>query len=98
MSIGLKRSGGTMRTESWNRLPIIRMTNISILPGTWRYDDLIADTDDAVLMETNRSWSIDDNRYHFQFSTEIAWEIKDGKKRPHAEKSQLQRHHHRILE
>ena len=37
-----------MRTESWNRLPIIRMTNISILPGTWRYEDLIADTDDAV--------------------------------------------------
>jgi len=61
-------------------LPIIRMTNISILPGTWRYEDLIADTDDAILMETNRSWSIDDKRYHFQFSTEIAWEIKGGKK------------------
>src|SRR5712672_126206 len=78
--IGQKRSGGTMRTESWNRLPIIRMTNISILPGTWRYDDLIADTDDAILMETNRSWSIDDRRYHFQFSAEIAWELKGGKK------------------
>jgi TldD protein len=80
VTLGLERSGGTMRTESWNRLPIIRMTNISILPGTWSYDDLIADTDDAVLMETNRSWSIDDRRYHFQFSTEIAWEIKGGKK------------------
>src|SRR6266404_1617931 len=80
VSIGLKYSGGTMRTESWNRLPIIRMTNISILPGTWRYEDLVADTDDAILMETNRSWSIDDKRYHFQFSTEIAWEIKGGKK------------------
>ena len=79
-TIGLKQSGGTMRTESWNRLPITRMTNISILPGEWRYDDLIADTDDAVLMETNRSWSIDDKRYNFQFSTEIAWEIKGGKK------------------
>ncbi len=56
------------------------MTNISILPGSWRYEDLIADTDDAILMETNRSWSIDDRRYHFQFSTEIAWEIKGGKK------------------
>ena len=79
-AIGLTRSGGTMRTESWNRLPIIRMTNISLLPGTWKYDDLIADTDDAILMETNRSWSIDDRRYHFQFSTEIGWEIKGGKK------------------
>ena len=78
--IGEKRSGGTMRTESWNRLPIIRMTNVSLLPGTWKYDELIADTDDAILMETNRSWSIDDRRYHFQFSTEIGWEIKGGKK------------------
>ena len=78
-AIGEKHSGGTMRCESWNRLPMIRMTNISINPGTWNYDDLIADTDDAILMETNRSWSIDDKRYHFQFSTEIGWEIKSGK-------------------
>jgi TldD protein len=80
-AIGENRSNGTMRTESWNRLPIIRMTNISIKPGTWNFDDLVADTDDAVYMETNRSWSIDDRRYHFQFSTEIGWEIKGGKKR-----------------
>jgi TldD protein len=79
-AIGEDRSNGTMRTESWNRLPIIRMTNISINPGTWKYDDLIVDTDDAILMDTNRSWSIDDRRYHFQFSTEIGWEIKGGKK------------------
>lgn len=78
--IGLNRSSGTMRTESWGRLPIIRMTNVSLDPGNWKYDDLIADTDDAILMETNRSWSIDDRRYHFQFSTEIGWEIKGGKK------------------
>jgi TldD protein len=79
-TIGLQRSGGTMRAESWNRLPMIRMTNVSLLPGQWRYDDLLADTDDAILMETNRSWSIDDRRYHFQFSTEIGWEIKGGRK------------------
>ncbi len=78
--IGLKRSSGTMRTESWNRLPIIRMTNISLKPGTWKLDNLIADTDDAILMETNRSWSIDDRRYQFQFSTEIGWEIKGGQR------------------
>ncbi|MGA8222214.1 MAG: TldD/PmbA family protein [Candidatus Acidiferrales bacterium] len=79
-AIGEPYSNGTMRTESWNRLPIIRMTNVSLNPGTWKYDDLIADTDDAILMDTNRSWSIDDRRYHFQFSTEIGWEIKGGKK------------------
>src|SRR3984893_11373278 len=78
--VALKRSAGSMRTESWNRLPIIRMTNISLLPGTWSFDDLLADTDDGTLMETNRSWSIDDRRYQFQFSTEIGWEIKGGKK------------------
>ena len=78
-AIGEKRSNGTMRAESWNRLPLVRMTNISILPGTWKFEDLLADSDDAILMETNRSWSIDDRRYHFQFSTEIGWEIKGGK-------------------
>jgi len=78
--VGLARSSGTMRTESWNRLPIIRMTNISLKAGTWREPDLIAYTDDGIWMDTNRSWSIDDRRYQFQFSTEIAWEIKGGKK------------------
>ena len=78
--IGLNRSGGTMRAESWNRIPIIRMTNVSLLPGTWTLEDLIADTDDGLYLETNRSWSIDDRRYNFQFGTEIGWEIKKGKK------------------
>jgi TldD protein len=77
---GLQRSGGAMRAESWNRIPLIRMTNVSILPGTWKPEDLIADTDDGVYMETNRSWSIDDRRYNFQFGTEIGWEIRGGKK------------------
>jgi TldD protein len=80
--IGLDRSGGTLRAEGWNRLPIIRMTNISILPGekSLSFEQLIASTDHAILMQTNRSWSIDDKRYNFQFGTEIGWEIKDGKK------------------
>jgi TldD protein len=79
-AVGQNRSNGTMRAESWNRLPLIRMTNISLLPGSWKLEDLIADTDDGIYMETNRSWSIDDRRYHFQFGTEIGWEIKGGKK------------------
>src|SRR6202163_3389403 len=62
ISIGLKRSGGTMRTESWNRLPITRMTNISILPGTWRYEDLIADTDYALMTDRNPCCSHGDAR------------------------------------
>ncbi|MBX9878086.1 MAG: TldD/PmbA family protein [Candidatus Obscuribacterales bacterium] len=79
--IGLKRSGGCMRSESWNRTPIIRMTTISLLPGdSGELDNIISDTKDGIYMETNKSWSIDQLRYNFQFSTEIGWEIKDGKR------------------
>jgi TldD protein len=72
-------SNGTMRADGWSKLPLIRMTNVSLMPGSWRLADLIADTDDGILMDTNRSWSIDDRRLNFQFGTEIAWEIKGGK-------------------
>ncbi|HJW90054.1 MAG TPA: TldD/PmbA family protein [Anaerolineales bacterium] len=72
-------SNGCMRASGWNRLPLIRMTNVSLEPGDWELDDLIADTDDGIFMETNRSWSIDDKRYNFQFGTEIGYEIKNGK-------------------
>ena len=61
-------------------------------------DDVIADTDDGIYMETNRSWSIDDRRYNFQFGCEIGWEIKRRQARPDAEEPELQRHHHRVLE
>ena len=72
-------SNGCMRASSWNRIPLIRMTNVSLLPGQWNLDDLIADTDDGIYIETNRSWSIDDRRYNFQFGTELGREIKNGK-------------------
>src|ERR1700739_1107595 len=80
-TIGENRSNGTMRAEGWNRIPLIRMTNISILPGKkpLTFDQLIADTDDGIFMQTNRSWSIDDKLYNFQFGCEIGWEIKGGK-------------------
>ncbi len=79
-AVGQPRSNGSMRADGWNRIPLIRMTNVSLHPGTWKLEDLIADTDDGIYMETNRSWSIDDRRYNFQFGTEIGWEIKGGKK------------------
>ena len=81
-TIGAARSGGTMRAEGWNRLPMIRMTNISILPGEkpLSLEQLIAATDDGIFMQTNKSWSIDDKRYNFQFGCEMAWEIKHGKR------------------
>jgi TldD protein len=74
-----RTSNGCMRASGWNRMPIIRMVNVSLEPGTWKLQDLIADTDDGIYMDMNRSWSIDDRRLNFQFGTEIAYEIKGGK-------------------
>ena len=76
-----RSSTGTMRAESWNRAPIIRMVNVSLEPGAaGSLDDLVADTDDGLLVSTDKSWSIDDLRLNFQFSCEVAWEIKHGKR------------------
>lgn len=74
-----KTSNACMRASGWNRIPIIRMVNVSLEPGNWSFDNLVADTDDGIYMELNRSWSIDDKRYNFQFGTEIGYEIKNGK-------------------
>jgi len=74
-----KESNGTMRADGWNRIPLIRMTNINLEPGEWTLEQMISDTDEGLFLTTNRSWSIDDKRINFQFGTEIGWEIKRGK-------------------
>jgi TldD protein len=74
-----KESNGTMRADGWNRIPLIRMTNINLEPGQWTLEEMIADTEEGLLVTTNRSWSIDDKRINFQFGAEIGWEIKSGK-------------------
>jgi TldD protein len=73
-------NGGSMRADGWNRMPLVRMTNLHIEPGEGALEDLLADVDDGIYMETNRSWSIDDKRLNFQFGTQVAWEIKAGKR------------------
>ncbi|MFL5824999.1 MAG: TldD/PmbA family protein [Thermoleophilaceae bacterium] len=79
--IGLDRSGGAMRADGFARQPIVRMTNVHLEPGeAGSLEDLVASTDRGILMETNRSWSIDQRRWQFQFGTEIAWEIVDGER------------------
>jgi TldD protein len=75
-----RASTGTMRAESWNRPPLIRMVNVSLEPREGSLDALVNDTDDGLLISTDRSWSIDDLRLNFQFTCEIAWEIKRGKR------------------
>jgi TldD protein len=71
--------GGMVRADGFNRLPMVRMTNVGLLPGESSLDEIIAETEDGIYMATNRSWSIDDKRLNFQFGCEIAWEVKDGK-------------------
>jgi len=71
--------GGMVRGDGWARLPIVRMTNVGILPGDSSLPEMIADTGDGIYMETNRSWSIDDKRLNFQFGCEVAWEVKGGR-------------------
>lgn len=74
------RSNGTMRADSWASIPLIRMTNINLLPGTWRLEDLIADTDDGIYFESACDPSIDDRRLNYNISAEVGWLIKNGQK------------------
>src|SRR5882672_2704970 len=78
--VGDTRSRGCVRSDGWFHIPMIRMVNLSLMPGKGSLEDLLNDSDDALYMETNRSWSIDQLRYNFQFKTEVAWEIKKGKR------------------
>jgi TldD protein len=80
VELNLGESSGGMRADSPLALPLIRMTNINLLPGDWKAEDVIEDMKDGVLLMTNRSWSIDDRRVNFQFGTEIGWRIKNGSK------------------
>jgi TldD protein len=73
-------STSCVRAESWEHVPMIRMCNLNLLPGTVPFEHLFDDVRDGVYMEANRSWSIDDRRLNFQFGTQIGWEIKNGKR------------------
>jgi TldD protein len=72
-------TGGSMRADGWSRMPLVRMTNLHLEPGSGSFEELLDGVDDGVYFETNKSWSIDDKRLNFQFGTQIAWEIKDGR-------------------
>lgn len=73
-------SRATARAEGWRNPPIIRITNLSLEPGTWDFDALIADCEDgAIFMDCVKMWSIDQRRLNFQFTCEIAWEIQGGR-------------------
>lgn len=66
------------RVTAWDRPPIDRMANINLEPGDSSREEIIAGIEDGIYMEANRSWSIDDQRYKFQFGCEYAKRIRHG--------------------
>ena len=76
-----KESGGASRSTAFYRAPIDRMTNVNILPGNdGKLKDIIASTENGIVVDNPTSWSIGSNREHFHFGCEIAWEVRNGKK------------------
>lgn len=66
------------RSADWNRPPMDRMANINLEPGSSSLQEMVSSTEKGILMESNRSWSIDDYRNKFQFGCEYATLIEDG--------------------
>jgi TldD protein len=75
-----RETNACVRAGGWEHVPMIRMCNLSLLPGDVSFDALFDGVDYGIYMESNRSWSIDDHRLNFQFGCQIAWEIRNGKR------------------
>jgi TldD protein len=71
-------SMGAVRGDGWNRLPMIRMTNVNLLPGDSSLAELIAGTEKGIVVDGVRSWSIDDHRLDFQFACQYGQLIENG--------------------
>ena len=79
--IGQKASHGCSYADSWGSIPFQRMPNVSLEPGEkdLTENDIISATDDGVYVKGDASYSIDQQRYNFQFSGQTFWEVKGGK-------------------
>ena len=75
------RSHGCAFAQSWGDVQFLRMPNVSLMPGErdLGLDDIIADTDNGIVIRNRGSWSIDQQRYNFQFSGQVFYEVKKGK-------------------
>jgi TldD protein len=78
---GVRRSHGCSFAQSWADVQFQRMPNVSLLPGEREtsLDDIVADTKKGIVFKNRGSWSIDQQRYNFQFSGQVAYEVRDGK-------------------
>ena len=78
--IGQPRSRGSNRADGWGSVPIVRIANIGLQPGQARLEDMIADVKRGIYIEGHDSFSIDQQRYNFQFGGDAFWLIKNGKR------------------
>ena len=79
---GVRNSLGCAYGQYWSSMPFQRMPNVSLMPGPEdrSEEDVIAATDHGILVEGRGSYSIDQQRYNFQFSGQVFWEIRNGRK------------------
>lgn len=78
--IGESRSRGSNRADGWGNVPMVRIANIGLKPGRFTVDDMIADIKRGMYIEGHDSFSIDQQRYNFQFGGDACWLIENGKR------------------
>ncbi len=78
---GFGRSNGCAYADAPNHVPIQRMPNVSLQPAAQdvTLDDLIAGVDDGIYIAGDKSWSIDMQRYNFQFTGQQFFRIRNGR-------------------
>ncbi len=79
--VGLDASQGCCYADNWSSVQFQRMSNVSLLPGTspLSIDNMIKDVERGIYIVGDGSFSIDQQRYNFQFGGQLFYEIKDGK-------------------
>jgi TldD protein len=80
LKIGERRSHGSNRADSWASVPIVRIANIGLEPGSAALDELLADVRRGIYIEGHDSFSIDQRRYNFQFGGDAFWLIENGRR------------------
>ena len=82
-ALGMPASGGSARAEGWQHFPIVRMINVSLDAGTRKFDDLVREVDDGLLLCSPASYSLDEKRQNFHFSAQVARVIRNGEVQGH---------------
>ena len=82
-ALGIPASGGSARAEGWQHQPIVRMVNVSLEPGDRRFDDLVKEIDDGLLLQSPASYSLDDKRQNFHFSAQVERVVRHGEVQGH---------------